>query len=67
MLFLTTAASYRVSGEPTMLLAIIALGILFVILMMVFIINPPEAWIKKVFYRNEPKRNEKDSESTRGR
>jgi len=50
-----------------MLLAIIALGILFVILMMVFIINPPEAWIKKVFYRNEPKRNEKDSESTRGR
>ncbi len=29
----------------------IILGIVFVVLMMVFVINPPEAWIKKVFHR----------------
>ena len=38
-----------------MLLGVIALGFVFVILMMAFIINPPEAWIKRVFLRGERK------------
>lgn len=41
-----------------MLLAIIALGFLFVIAMMVLVINPPEAWIKKAYHRKPGERNE---------
>lgn len=37
-----------------MWLAIIILGVLFMILMMGLFFNPPEALIKKVFYR-QPK------------
>ena len=35
----------------TMLLTLIILGILFMVLMMAFIVNPPEAWVKKVFLK----------------
>ncbi len=35
-----------------MLLFLIILGMLFVVLSMVFVINPPEAWIKRVFHQN---------------
>ncbi len=31
--------------------ALIVFGLLVVIAMMVFVINPPEAWIKKYFHR----------------
>lgn len=30
-------------------IVLVAAGVLFVIAMMVFVINPPEAWVKKVF------------------
>jgi regulator of protease activity HflC (stomatin/prohibitin superfamily) len=33
-------------------LIIIVLGVLLVVAMMVFVINPPEAWIKRVFHRD---------------
>ncbi len=36
----------------SMLLFLIILGMLFVVLSMVFVINPPEAWIKRVFHQN---------------
>ena len=32
-------------------IALIVFGLLIVIAMMVFVINPPEAWIKKYFHR----------------
>jgi len=34
-----------------MLLVLIGLGFVFIILSMIFVVNPPEAWIKKVFLR----------------
>lgn len=33
-------------------LLLIILGLVVIVLMMAFIINPPEAWIKRVFHRN---------------
>lgn len=39
--------------------ALIAGGLLIVILMMIFVINPPEAWIKKVFHRGPQSGTEK--------
>jgi hypothetical protein len=32
-------------------IALIVFGLVVVIAMMVFVINPPEAWIKKYFHR----------------
>ena len=32
-------------------IALIVFGLVIVIAMMVFVINPPEAWIKKYFHR----------------
>jgi hypothetical protein len=32
-------------------IALIVLGLVIIIAMMVFVINPPEAWIKKYFHR----------------
>ncbi len=37
-----------------MLLVFIGLGLVFIILSMVFVVNPPEAWIKRVFLRKPP-------------
>ena len=38
-------------GRPEMLdLVFVILGFLLVIAMMAFVINPPDAWIKRVFY-----------------
>ena len=31
--------------------ALIVFGLIIVIAMMVFVINPPEAWVKKYFHR----------------
>jgi hypothetical protein len=42
-----------------MLIAMMILGLLLVILMMVFIVNPPEAWIKKFYHRDDPNKNDK--------
>ena len=44
--------------EPSgflMLLAILIVGVVFMILMMALLFNPPEALIKKVFYRDRSK------------
>jgi len=32
-------------------IALIVFGLVIVIAMMIFVINPPEAWIKKYFHR----------------
>jgi hypothetical protein len=32
-------------------IALIVFGLVVVIAMMIFVINPPEAWIKKYFHR----------------
>ena len=46
-----------------MLIAMMALGLVLVLLMMAFIINPPEAWIKKFFKRGGRNKNDgKDAE-----
>ena len=36
-------------------IALIAFGVIFVTLVLVFVINPPEAWVKRVF-QGEPKK-----------
>lgn len=36
-------------------LVLIVLGFVFLIAMMVFVINPPDAWIKRVFVRKRSK------------
>jgi hypothetical protein len=36
-------------------LALIVLGLIFIVLIMAFVINPPEAWIKRVF-NSKPKK-----------
>ena len=38
-------------GETILYVILVAGGLLFVIAMMVFVLNPPEAWIKKVFHK----------------
>ena len=43
-----------------MLLFLIGLGFLFIILIMVFFINPPELWIKRFVHRQRKERNEND-------
>ena len=37
-------------------IALIAFGLIFVILMLVFVINPPEALIKRVFHGSSKKK-----------
>jgi regulator of extracellular matrix RemA (YlzA/DUF370 family) len=32
-------------------IALVAFGLIVVIAMMIFVLNPPEAWIKRVFHR----------------
>jgi len=32
-------------------IALIVFGLIVVIAMMIFVLNPPEAWIKRVFHR----------------
>lgn len=33
---------------------IMALGVVIIVLVMAFIVNPPEAWVKKFFHREPP-------------
>ncbi len=37
-------------------IALIAFGLIFVILVLVFVINPPEAWVKRVFHGQSKKK-----------
>jgi len=41
-------------------IVVIALGLLFIVLVMAFVMNPPEAWVKK-FFRVQTKRNRNDT------
>jgi hypothetical protein len=42
-----------------MLLALIILGFAVIVLLMVVFINPPEAWLKKVFYpKQQPQKDQ---------
>jgi|1186.fasta_scaffold372808_2 multisubunit Na+/H+ antiporter MnhB subunit len=42
-------------------IVVIALGLLFIVLVMAFVMNPPEAWIKK-FFRVQTKRDSSDTD-----
>ena len=42
-----------------MLLALIILGVLLLTAMMVLVINPPDAWIKRMYSKNAPKSKDK--------
>lgn len=44
-----------------MLLLLIGLGFVFILAIMVFFINPPEAWLKKVFY-STPRRQSQEAD-----
>lgn len=45
----------------TLDLILIFFCLLIVIAMMIFVLNPPEAWIKKVFYRKTQPKSGSDS------
>lgn len=40
-------------------IALIVGGLVIVLAMMIFVINPPEAWIKKVFHRDTRQKDDK--------
>jgi hypothetical protein len=41
-------------------IALIVLGLLFIVASMAFVLNPPEAWIKRAFLRRESKKQTKE-------
>lgn len=41
-------------------IALIILGLLFIIASMAFVLNPPEAWVKKAFNRTGRRGEEKN-------
>lgn len=43
-------------------IALIVLGLLFIIASMIFVLNPPEAWVKRAFSRREPRPKEAGQE-----
>jgi hypothetical protein len=42
-------------------IALIIFGLLFIIASMAFVLNPPEAWVKKAFHRSESPKTAEDS------
>jgi hypothetical protein len=48
--------------SDTVLLALIFLGIAFIVVIMMVFINPPEAWLKRVFYGRSQSSNRKKTD-----
>lgn len=46
------AGARRGSVETMLDVVLIIAGLVFLVLMMAFVLNPPEAWIKRVFLRD---------------